>query len=89
MQVTIQLGAVYTTPGALEKVPETVIYEALKRHRHGDWGCLDRKDRASNNRAVKSGGRLLSEYLAPDGTKFWILTEADRSLTTVMLPTDY
>ena len=89
MQVTIQLGAVFTTPDALEKIPKAAIRAALARHRHGDWGCLDPKDRASNNRAVKSGGRILSEYHAPDGTKFWILTEADRSYTTVMLPTDY
>ena len=89
MQRTIKLGAVYTTPGALEKVPKAVIYAALSRHRHGDWGCLDPKDKASNDRAVKSGGRLFSAYLAPGGTKFWIITEADRSYTTVMLPTDY
>lgn len=89
MQATIKLGAVYTTPGALEKVPKAAIYAALERHKHGDWGCLDPEDRAANNRAVKSGGRILSAYLAPDGTKFWIITEADRSYTTVMLPTDY
>ena len=73
MQVTIKLGNVFTTPGALEKIPKSAVYAALARHRHGDWGCLDPKDKAANNRAVKSGERLLSEYRAPDGTKFWIV----------------
>ena len=88
-QVRIELGLVTRTPSVLETIPEAVVKKALARHQRGDWGCLDPKDKAANNRAVKSGERLLSEYRAPDGTKFWILTEADRSLTTVMLPTDY
>ena len=88
-RVTVELGQVKRTPSVLETIPEAVILKALARHQRGDWGCLCPEDRASNNRAVRSGDRLLSEYRTPDGTKFWVVTEADRSLTTVMLPTDY
>ena len=66
------------------------IAGALYRHQHGDWGEVGKADWQANERALKQGGRLLSVYkTAGNGTKFWIITERDRSLTTVLLPEDY
>ena len=62
---------------------------ALSRHVKGDWGELDEDDRQGNERSLREGYRLLSSYTSKSGTKFWIITEADRSVTTVLLPEDY
>lgn len=63
--------------------------QSLYRHATGDWGNLDDVDKAENDRALVDGGRLVSSFLSLDGTKFWIITEADRSATTVLLPEEY
>jgi len=55
----------------------------------GDWGDLCDEDKKVNDRAVAEGSRILSAYQAVNSTKFWIITEADRSATTVLLPEDY
>lgn len=65
------------------------IIAALRRHLACDWGELDADDKAANNRALLDDARLLSSYRGANGTKFWIITEADRSATTVLLPSDY
>lgn len=65
------------------------VMQALRRHARGDWGDLCEADRRENELALKKGYRLLSAYHAKDGTEFWIITEADRSVTTVLLPDDY
>jgi len=84
-----RLGRIMATPNALQSIPNEDILRAMQRHQAGDWGNLDNEDRTSNDRALKSGGRLFSAYHAENGTKFWIITEADRSVTTVLLPQDY
>jgi hypothetical protein len=61
----------------------------LVRHIAGDWGELDSDDQASNDHSVIVGERLLPPYRLPDGTKVWVITEADRSATTLLLPTEY
>lgn len=61
----------------------------MRRHAKGDWGDLDVEDLQANDAALKSGGRLVSSYRTESGTKFWIITEADRSATTVLLPEEY
>jgi hypothetical protein len=61
----------------------------LQRHQAGDWGDVDEHDRQENELSLKNGFRLLSVYHAANGVKFWIITEADRSATTVLLPEDY
>jgi hypothetical protein len=61
----------------------------MARHVSGDWGELDDEDKQSNEEALKDGSRLLSAYLDRNNVKFWIITEADRSATTVLLPEDY
>jgi hypothetical protein len=62
---------------------------ALNRHKSGDWGGLEEEDRQANDRALVEGTRILSAYHTGTGLKFWIVTEADRSVTTVLLPEDY
>ena len=83
------LGQIVATPNALSQIPNDEILIALFRHVRGDWGELDPDDRNSNERALKGGGRLFSAYLSAQNIKFWIITECDRSATTVLLPEDY
>ncbi|MFD2112545.1 hypothetical protein [Thiorhodococcus fuscus] len=61
----------------------------LQRHVQGDWGDLTTEDFEANRLALREGFRLLSSYRISDGVKVWIITEADRSVTTVLLPEDY
>jgi hypothetical protein len=85
------LGQTVATPGALEAL--AVAHETplpyLARHAAGDWGELDADDKAENELAVKDGLRILSAYRLADDTKIWVITEADRSATTILLPEDY
>ncbi len=83
------LGSVYSTPAALKALSPLDIASALARHAQGDWGDVCDEDRQSNEEALREGFRLFSVYHAAAGTKFWIITEADRSATTVLLPDDY
>lgn len=69
--------------GALDPVPY------LRRHLDGDWGDLDDCDRRSNDAALKSGDRLFSSYQVTPTLKLWIITEWDRSVTTLLLPSEY
>lgn len=64
--------------------------EYIARHARGDWGIVDADDKRANDDALKVGARLLSAYMLRDGTtKIWIITEADRSATTILLPDEY
>lgn len=83
------LGRVVATPGVLAKVPRGEINAALSRHAHGDWGIVPAGDKKSNERALHEGDRIFSAYRSLSGVKFWIITEWDRSVTTVLLPEDY
>lgn len=83
------LGQVVITPNAMNTIPNTDVLVALGRHVAGDWGNLDEHDRAANERALQEGSRLFSAYHASNGVKFWIITEWDRSVTTILLPEDY
>lgn len=83
------LGQTVATPAALETIARSEILAALGRHSQGDWGDLDEHDHQENKLALEQGARLLSVYYTQDGTKFWVITEADRSVTTVLLPEDY
>ncbi len=88
--VTFPLGQVVATPGALkllEEAGEDPLYY-LARHHSGDWGELDAHDRRENELSLKHGWRLFSSYLVGD-EKVWIITEADRSVTTILLPSEY
>jgi len=87
-QMKFSLGQVVITPNALEKLKSDDILNALNRHIVGDWGELDDEDRQTNDAALQAGDRLLSAYRSGD-TKFWIITESTREVTTVLLPEDY
>jgi hypothetical protein len=86
------LGVLMQTPGS-KQVDFGHIMMCLAKHAAGDWGVVDAADKAANNAALRDGDRLLSAYLIdeqkPELGKFWIITEADRSLTTVLLPEEY
>ena len=85
------LGHLVATPGALEAFAATgeLITRYVAKHQAGEWGQLDRHDVRANERALKHGARLLSAYHLKDDTKIWIITEADRSSTCVLLPEEY
>lgn len=82
-------GRIVATPNALNQITGEEIVAALARHLQGDWGKLDAEDWNANERALKKGGRLFSEYRSSRNLKFWIITEVDRTVTTVLLPEDY
>ena len=87
-----ELGRVIATPDALDALQEnnTNITELLIRHVGGDWGNLSDEDRLENEQSVKNGWRILSSYpINVRGGKVWIITEADRSATTLLLPSEY
>ena len=88
---TIELGGTYATPGvvaALDEAGQTPA-EFLSRHVAGDWGEVGPEDWAENELSVREGFRILSAYRLNTGVKIWVITEADRSVTTILLPEDY
>jgi hypothetical protein len=91
MNATFPLGRIVATPGALAALERANHSAALflTRHAGGDWGELDRDDIAENEYSMAHGFRLLSSYTTAIGEKLWIITEADRSATTLLLPDEY
>ena len=86
------LGRVVATPGAISTMEQFGIDPGslLARHVTGDWGDLDDEDRTANDEALLYEGRLLSVYGAPDSdSRIWLITEWDRSVTTLLRPEDY
>lgn len=84
-----RLGRVVITKAAEGKLTPTDVCYALVRHSRGDWGDVSESDSEENELSLTHGSRLLSVYHGENGTKFWIITEADRRVTTVLLPEDY
>lgn len=84
-----ELGRVVITRNALSTLPPDDVAAAIQRHSRGDWGELDQHDLAENERSLKEGGRLLSIYQTETGVRFYVITESDRSVTTILLPEDY
>jgi hypothetical protein len=84
------LGRVVATPGALKLLEEACedALDYLARHASGDWGELDLQDRRENERSLRNSWRIISSYPVGERT-IWIITEADRSVTTILLPEDY
>jgi hypothetical protein len=82
-------GQFFATERASHEIGFEQILMALKRHKSGDWGDLCPEDWEANEKALQEGGRLFSVYYDQNGTKFWVITEADRSITTVLMPDDY
>ena len=88
--IRLPLGHVVATPGALEIVRAhgLDVVSLLHRHRAGDWGAVSEHDAQANDHAVEHGARVLSAYDTVGG-RLWIITEADRSATTILLPSEY
>jgi len=88
--MTIELGQIAATPGALElaAADPALLSRLLARHRSGDWGDLSNNDRKLNDEAARGEDRILSAYETPAG-RVWIITEWDRSVTTFLLPEEY
>jgi hypothetical protein len=83
-------GKLAATPAVMKQVDGDYAMAALAQHVQGKWGIVDQDNWKANDEALKHGGRLLSMYPLPDDAgDFWILTEADRSVTTILLPSDY
>jgi hypothetical protein len=89
--VLFPLGEVYLTIGAQDALEESnqAAIEFLARHQKGDWGIVGKEDWKENELSVKEGFRILSSYKTSKGVKIWIITECDRSATTILLPEDY
>jgi hypothetical protein len=85
-----QLGKTLATPCAREELSELNYspLDLLRRHMSGDWSEMDEDDQQSNRDAITEGSRIFSAYTI-QGTKFWMITEADRSSTTILLPSEY
>ena len=85
------LGLVVATPGALDTLAQANLEpgEFITRHVTGDWGDLDDEDKQENNLSLQKGFRLLSAYKLETGEKIWVITESDRSATTILLPEEY
>ncbi len=84
-----EVGTIVITRGAESGICPEDVYRGLVRHMSGDWGDLTEFDWKQNDAATEFGGRILSRYVSSDGTIFWIITESDRSLTTILLPSEY
>jgi hypothetical protein len=91
MKQKFSLGRIVATPGALEVMNKAGDNPALflSHHVTGDWGEVPKEDKAENELSLKKGYRILSVYRLSDKTKIWIITEADRSATTILLPSEY
>lgn len=85
------LGQVVATPGALRALEEAnqLPFEFLARHQSGDWGEVCDEDRAENELSVDNGFRILSAYRTSTDVRIWVITEADRSATTILLSEEY
>ena len=87
-----KLGQVVATPGAVRAMQENGVeaLSLLSRHANGHWGCVTEEDQLENQRSVEEGYRVMSSYLLNDrGDKVWVITEADRSSTCLLLPDEY
>lgn len=83
------LGRVVATQGALKELSQDDILLGLRRHHSGDWGDLEEEDLAENELSLIEGFRLFSVYHGSGGIRFYVITEHDRSYTTVLLPHEY
>jgi len=90
-QPAFELGQIVATPGALAALKKAGQQpcEFLTRHINRDWGDLDEEDRKENEYGLEHGFRLLSAYKTNAGDRLWLITEADRSVTTFLLPEEY
>jgi len=86
--VSFPLGRIVATPSIIEMLSNTEILNMIRRHSIGDWGELSQKDKKANDEALLYGNRILSSYKTKTG-KVWIITESDRSATTILFASEY
>ena len=89
MNAKFELGRTVITPNARDTLNPEDTFSALTRHAAGDWGNCGPEDWQENEFSLPRHLRLFSVYEDRNGTKFWVITEADRSATTILLPEDY
>ncbi len=91
MTILFELGQLVATPGALDALEEAgqTPREFLRRHQSGDWGEVCDADKRENELSLTHGFRIFSAYRTTSNTRLWIITEADRSATTILLPSEY
>lgn len=92
MEQRFELGQLVATPASLELLEECDVSPSylLEKHQRGDWGSVPKADARENEYSIKHGFRVVSSYdVGDEGRKVWILTEADRSVTTILLPEEY
>jgi hypothetical protein len=91
VKIKFPFGQLVAAPAALDAFQrtDTKPLDYLSRHLVGDWGDVDGEDQQENEYSLQHGFRLLSAYTLPDGTRIWIITEADRNATTFLLPEEY
>ena len=87
--IKFDIGRAVATHGVIERVNESDLFDSFLRHIGGDWGELCDQDRQANDLACQVGARITSRYSDRNHTWFWIITEADRSATTLLLPNEY
>ena len=89
--MTFSLGNTYLTPGVQDLMARGTVnpLALLSRHARCDWGEMSPEDRRANNRALTDGTRLFSAYQVTPDVRVWVITEADRSATTLLLPSEY
>jgi hypothetical protein len=88
-QPKFQLGRTLITPGARDELHPEDVLGAIRRHASGDWGDCGKEDWSENDFSLDKDLRLFSVFSDRSGVKFWVITEADRSATTVLLPNEY
>lgn len=84
-----EVGQVVITQGAASEVCSDEVFRGLVRHMSEDWGELGEFDWKQNDAAVEYGGRIFSRYISDEDITFWIITECDRTVTTILLPAEY
>jgi len=91
MKARFQLGQLVATQGAISALEQAgqSAFEFIRRHQSGDWGDLCDDDKRENDYSVDKHLRIFSAYQTAKGEKVWIITEADRSATTILLPSEY
>lgn len=91
MPILFKTGRLLATPSAIELLAKNLTppIKLLNRHVIGDWGELCTEDFNANDEALRTGGRLFSAYQINKHDIVWVITEADRSATTILLPEDY
>jgi hypothetical protein len=86
---TFPLGQLVAPPGALDVITFEQVHDLIERHRSGDWGDVSEQDWAANARALVEGSRLFSSFNISKYVRIWVITEANRSATTILLPCEY